>query len=491
MMPLPHYRRFRYCFIIIVSLMLFACQTSTPETTSEWQSLFDGKSLNGWTAVENPGTWSVEDGALVCRGERSHLFYSGDVMNHDFRNFEFVAKVKTLPGSNSGIYFHTELQESGWPSKGYECQVLNSPPPSDPGAYVERKLTGSIYAIRNTWKAPAKDHEWFDYRIVVIGKTIQVYIDEALITEYTEPENPFRPDDKRDRLISSGTFALQGHDPGSTVYFKELKVKPLPDDLPAIGIANPNDNFEQKIIQLSNDNFPLMDLHVHLKNGLEMAPALANARKYGFSYGMAVNCGLKMGFETNDALEEYLRNYQQPAHTYLAMQAEGREWLDLFEDSTIAKFDYVFTDAMTWTNDNGKRMRLWLSEETEIGDPENFMDQLVDRIEQILSGEPIDIYVNATYIPDELNDRYDALWTPERMDRVINALVTNNIAMEINDRRKIPSAAFIKRAKAAGVKFTFGTNNGGGDDLGRMEYCLEMIDVCGLSSADMWIPSGH
>jgi histidinol phosphatase-like PHP family hydrolase len=74
------------------------------------------------------------------------------------------------------------------------------------------------------------------------------------------------------------------------------------------------------------------------------------------------------------------------------------------------------------------------------------------------------------------------------MDRVIKVLVDHHVAMEINDRRKIPSAAFIKRAKAAGVKFTFGTNNAGADDLGNLSYCIAMVEECGLTAADMWMP---
>ena len=74
------------------------------------------------------------------------------------------------------------------------------------------------------------------------------------------------------------------------------------------------------------------------------------------------------------------------------------------------------------------------------------------------------------------------------MDRVIAALVDNQVAFEINNRRTIPSPAFIKRAKEAGVKFTFGTNNGGADDLGRMDYAIAMICECGLTPGDMWIP---
>jgi hypothetical protein len=232
-----------------------------------------------------------------------------------------------------------------------------------------------------------------------------------------------------------------------------------------------------------------MDLHVHLKGGLFMEPALANARKYGFTYGMAVNCGLQMGFETDAQVEEYIANYKKPAHAFFAMQAEGREWLNMFSKETVAKFDYVFTDAMTWSNAKGKRMRLWMKEELEIGDPQDFMEQLVSNIEKIFNTEPVHLYANASYIPEELNPRYDELWTPGRMDRVIKVLAEKKIAMEINDRRKIPSAAFIKRAKAAGVKFTFGTNNAGGDDLGRLVYCIAMIEQCGLKPEDMWLPN--
>lgn len=462
----------------------------TPVDSNDWISLFDGKTLNGWQANENKSTWRVEEGALVCRGERSHLFYTGEVTQHNFKNFEFMAEVKTTPGSNSGIYFHTAYQEKDWPAKGYECQVLNTNAPSKPGAYVEHKMTGSLYAIRNVWKAPAVDNEWFKYRIVVQGKTIRTYLNEELMVDYTEPPNPYRPEDKKGRFLSSGTFALQGHDPNSVVYYRNLRVRPLPDDLPTPGVPLEDAEFDRRLTQLANDNFPLMDLHVHLKGGLFMEPALANARKYGYTYGLAVNCGLQMGFETDAQVEEYIAKYKKPPHTFFAMQAEGREWLNMFSKETIAKFDYVFTDAMTWSNAKGKRMRLWMKEELEIGDPQDFMEQLVSNIEKIFSTEPIHLYANASYIPDELHSRYDELWTPARMDRVIKVLVEKKIAMEINDRRKIPSATFIKRAKAAGVKFTFGTNNAGGDDLGRLAYCIAMIEQCGLKPEDMWLPKG-
>ncbi|RPI42171.1 MAG: DUF1080 domain-containing protein, partial [Bacteroidetes bacterium] len=403
-------------------------------------------------------------------------------------NFEFSVDVMTGPGANSGIYIHTEFQEEGWPAKGYECQVINSNPPADSGGYMEHKMTGSIYAIRNVWKSPVRDNQWFNYHIVVQGKTIRTYINDQIAAEYTEPEEVYRPESFSGRLLGSGTVAFQCHDPGSVVYYKNIRVKPLPDDLPTPGEPLDDPEFGRKLIDLAAQNFPLIDLHTHLKGGLTEEEALANARKYGFTYGIAVNCGLKMGFEDDDSLNNWLDNHATSPFTWFAMQAEGREWLDIFEPDTRDRFDYVFTDAMTWTNDDSVRMRLWIKEETRVGDPQNFMDQLVDRIEKIVTQEPIDIYVNPTYLPEEIAGLYDELWTAERMDRVIAALLEGGVALEINNRNRIPSPAFIKRAKEAGVKFTFGTNNGGADDLGQMEYAISMIGECGLTPHDMWIP---
>jgi hypothetical protein len=163
----------------------------------------------------------------------------------------------------------------------------------------------------------------------------------------------------------------------------------------------------------------------------------------------------------------------------------------MFSRETRARFDYVFTDSMTWTNPAGRRMRLWIPEEVEIGgDPEAFMDLLVAKTAAILEKEPIDIYVNPTFLPAAIAPRYDALWTEARMGRVIDAAVKSGVAIEIGARYKLPSEAFLRLAKARGAKFTFGTNNGGADDLGDWSYPLEMQRKLGLKWTDMFVP-GH
>jgi hypothetical protein len=231
-----------------------------------------------------------------------------------------------------------------------------------------------------------------------------------------------------------------------------------------------------------------VDYHVHPKGGLTVEDALRRSRETGIYYGLAINGGLGQAAENDAALEAFLRELDgRPA--YRAMQAEGREWVRMFSKTTLAKFDYVFTDSMTWTDDAGKRMRLWIPEEVgTISDPQTFMDTLVSRALGIFANEPIDIYVNPTYIPDQLAGEYDRLWTPARMKQIVDGLAANGIAMEINNRRRIPSGAFIALAKQAGVKFACGTNNAGAADLGRNEYCAEAIREHDLRPEHFWTP---
>lgn len=199
---------------------MFSCATAQKEGgNSGWISLFDGKTLNGWKVGENASTFRVENGTIVANGPVAHLFYNGNVKNHDFRNFEFKADVMTTPGSNSGLYFHTTYQEKSWPEKGYEVQVNNS--------HEDWRRTGSLYAIQDVKDVYVKDNEWYTEHIIVKDKHVTVKINDRVVVEYDEPQDMQRPDDMKNRRLSSGTFAIQGHDPQSKVYFKNIMVKPL------------------------------------------------------------------------------------------------------------------------------------------------------------------------------------------------------------------------------------------------------------------------
>lgn len=230
--------------------------------------------------------------------------------------------------------------------------------------------------------------------------------------------------------------------------------------------------------------FPLVDYHVHLKGDLSYELALEKSQKSGIKYGIAVNCGLGFPVNSDEGALEFI-NSMKDSPFLVGMQAEGREWVKTFSKKVIDQFDYVFTDAMTFTDASGKRVRLWIPEEVQINDTQVFMDDLVNRIVSIVSTEPIDIYVNPTFLPEVIAGQYDDLWTAERMDRVIRALKKSGVALEINNRYRIPSESFIKRAKAQGVKFAFGTNNVD-SQTGDLDYCREMVAKCGLVASDLW-----
>jgi hypothetical protein len=181
-------------------------------------SLWDGTSLEGWTISENQDSWSIQDGAIVAKGERSHLFYTGELA--PFKNFELRVDCKTEANSNGGIYFHTQFQETGWPKFGYETQVNNS--------HKDPKRTGSLYAVSNVLKQHIPDGQWWTQTILVEGNHVQIKLDDEVVVDFYEPPGVGAASPDFERRLGEGTFALQAHDPGSTVYFRNIRVRKLP-----------------------------------------------------------------------------------------------------------------------------------------------------------------------------------------------------------------------------------------------------------------------
>jgi hypothetical protein len=200
--------------LLFTSLLLVGCQTMPAEKAGQWQSLFNGETLDGWLASENTDTFTARNGMIIAHGPRSHLFYTGLVNDANFKNFEFKADVLTTPGSNSGIYFHTQYEKTGWPSKGFECQVNTT--------HSDRKKTGGIYAIQDVMdNAPSTDDKWFHYYIRVEDNHVIIQIDGKTTAAWTQPEDW----EQSSRRIDEGTVALQGHDPESIVYFKNIMIR--------------------------------------------------------------------------------------------------------------------------------------------------------------------------------------------------------------------------------------------------------------------------
>jgi hypothetical protein len=217
-MALYHMRKLS--FILAIGLAGIFMNLTIRPAADGWVSIFDGKTFNGWKVTEeSPATFSVQDGAIVVAGPRAHLFYEGPVHNHDFKNFEWKAQVMTTPGSNSGMFIHTTYQPSGWPSKGYEIQVNQS--------HTDWRKTGSVYGLQDVKEVFVKDNEWYTEHIIVQGKKVTIKINDKTINEYMEPDSISQG--KSMKKLSMGTVALQGHDPKSKVFYKDIMIKVLPD----------------------------------------------------------------------------------------------------------------------------------------------------------------------------------------------------------------------------------------------------------------------
>jgi len=229
----------QFYFLTLLAFSLVSMNRAEAQSKPDsdgFVAIFNGKDLSGWKAgSENPDSFKVKEGLLVVDGPRCHLFYSGSVGGANFKNFELKLKAKTTKGSNSGVYFHTKFQDEGWPTIGYEAQVNST--------HTDPKKTGSLYAVVNLWAgdpnkkgkgksdimvkaAPSKDGEWFDYHIIVKGKTIEIKVNGKTTVKYTEPADGSDPvPGKPGRKLSSGTIGIQAHDPKSVVYFKDIRLK--------------------------------------------------------------------------------------------------------------------------------------------------------------------------------------------------------------------------------------------------------------------------
>jgi histidinol phosphatase-like PHP family hydrolase len=237
-----------------------------------------------------------------------------------------------------------------------------------------------------------------------------------------------------------------------------------------------------------------VDFHVHLDNST-LDKALELSRERGIRFGIVEHAGTKQNeyptLLSNDAdLEQYLAKLDGRL-VHKGIQAEWTDWMSCFSPKTLAKLDYVLTDAMTFTGKEGARVKLWTrnaAEQVDMVDKQGFMDRFVDWHVEVMRREPIDILANTTWLPAGMLEQWELYWTPERMKKIIDAALKYGIALEISSSYKLPKLPFLKRAKAAGTKFSFGSN-GRYPNMGKLDYCLEIARELDLKEPDMFVPA--
>jgi len=231
--------------------------------------------------------------------------------------------------------------------------------------------------------------------------------------------------------------------------------------------------------------FPVADYHVHLSEHLSIEQAVALGKERGIQVGILEHPGPGYPINTDADLQHYidtLRKY--PVRVGLQPVYPG--WSKAFSKSLLDQLDYVLMDALTLPKPDGAWLAIWQID-TMVDDGEAFMTRYLQFIEQVLTTEPIDIFGWPTFLPVPIARQYTQLWTPQRMQRIIDLAQARKIAIEINELAHVPDEAFITRAKQAGLKFTFGTDSRTPQAATHFYYCYQMVQKCGLTEADMFV----
>lgn len=417
-------------FLSVLALLVLAFKPAEYNTVTNlayddgWVELINGKDFTGWKASENTSTWSVKDGLFQAVGKRSHLFYEGEHLNDGFKNFELEVKVRTFRLANSGIYFHTAYQETGWPDKGIEIQVNNTH--IGEGDYIELKKMASLYGVRNIYKTFGRDNEWMTIKAKVESNRVQIWVNGIKTVDYLQPEKTF-PIIKR---LEKGTFALQGHDSLSKMQYKSFRVRRLPDDARSNLTAPVWSAWQDSLVLLQGSQFAFIDLN---------PKTILSAKELtDYFYTTGINVSL---VKNPASAKELSAAKNLPLFTGIKVNAKNQ--------GTVrpSAADYI------------------IGESTDI-----------KNAQALLGGNKINIW----------SDKGRTLNIGNAAE-LLDLAKQNNIAVEIDNVNQSPSMEIIKMAKAKGCKFTF-TGLVPAYNMQRSGYVISSIKEANLTYKDLYIP---
>lgn len=423
-----------YLFSIALFISIVAFRTaqhieivkSAPDDA--WVELINGKDFTGWKPSENKTTWTVTpEGYLQAVGKRSHLFYEGEYLKDGFKNFEMEALVRTYRLANSGIYFHTEYQESGWPSHGIEIQVNNSH--IGEGDYIELKKMASLYGVRNIYKTFARDGEWMTVKARVESNHVQIWLNGLKTVDYVQPEKTF-PSIKR---LSKGTFCLQGHDSLSKMQYKSFRVRRLPDNVRTILPQGKTGPYYDSLVAFQNRQFAFIDLNPQVNE--------SPAKLADYVYATGINV-----------------SYVKPPANSKELSAAGKYPL----------FTGIRVNAQNQAMANTSSADYIIGQSTDL-----------PSARALLQGGKINIWSDKGIALNEKN-----------ANELLDLAKRNNIAIEIDNMMGHPSVAIIKMAKDKGCKFTF-SGLIFPDNTETSLYVIEAIKGAQLTYKDQYIPKWH
>ena len=123
--------------------------------------------------------------------------------------------------------------------------------------------------------------------------------------------------------------------------------------------------------------------------------------------------------------------------------------------------------------------------------PSGYMDAHLDEVERFAAAMPVDILAHPTLVPISLRSLPpEELWTEAREERLVALLAKAGIAFEVSGRYR-PHERIVRRAVAAGVRLSLGSDGHTDDKVANVETQLAMTRSLGVRDEDLYDPIAH
>lgn len=183
-----------------------------------WVSLFDGKTLKGWTQRNGTASYRVEDGAVVGKTAEGspNSFLCTD---NDYEDFELTFEVNVDPGLNSGVQIRSQTRKDGGRVYGPQVEIESAP---GEGGYIYGEATGRGWITKEQPIKNAYVNGQFNlYRVRAIGDRIQTWIGDTAVADIVDPES------SREGFIGLQVHGIRKDVGPFEVRWKNIRVRPL------------------------------------------------------------------------------------------------------------------------------------------------------------------------------------------------------------------------------------------------------------------------
>jgi histidinol phosphatase-like PHP family hydrolase len=232
----------------------------------------------------------------------------------------------------------------------------------------------------------------------------------------------------------------------------------------------------------------LPDLHIHSTHSdgeLTVAEIARLARKRGVTVAIADHLSPYHMLFDDDAFDAYEKDVRDNGLLLSAEYCVG-EAIPVGRER-VERLDFLIGGLHAARDGTGDKVFFW--SDKDVKDLNAFMGNYFARIEETFRNEPIDIIAHPTYLPVRLMDRYDEIWTENRIRRLAEAAVDRDVALEISGRWEVPTPRALKICMDADVTFSTGSDAHHKNDLFDLEYPYRVIEDLGITEDRLFVPA--